>query len=264
MKCDYCGREEVLPFKCQYCQRLFCAEHRLPENHNCAQIGIAKAPKEEPPPYEYKVTLAPSHPKARFTFSLTEIQHLTVSALLIVGVGLSMMFGSRALDLIKQTPVLVIAASAMFVGLFLLHEIAHKLVAQRYGLWAEFRLIWFGALLTLISAIPLSPFKIIAPGAVMIAGSANQKIMGKTAVAGPLTNIVLSLVSLPIFYFAQADGFAHQLALWSLAFNAWIALFNVLPVAMLDGLKVFHWSKIAWAVVFVIALTLTIITFQYL
>ena len=146
----------------------------------------------------------------------------------------------------------------MFVGLFLLHEISHKLVAQRYGLWAEFRLIWFGALLTLLSAIPFSPLKIIAPGAVMIAGSANQEVMGKTAVAGPLTNIVLSLVSLPIAYFI------HPLAFWSVAFNAWIALFNALPIAMLDGLKIFKWNKIVWAIVFTFALALTAATFAYL
>jgi membrane associated rhomboid family serine protease len=34
-KCDICGKEEYLPFKCKYCGGTFCAEHRLPEKHNC-------------------------------------------------------------------------------------------------------------------------------------------------------------------------------------------------------------------------------------
>jgi len=34
-KCEYCGREVMLPFKCPYCGGLFCAEHRLPEKHEC-------------------------------------------------------------------------------------------------------------------------------------------------------------------------------------------------------------------------------------
>jgi len=34
-KCEYCGREVLLPFKCPYCGGLFCAEHRLPEKHEC-------------------------------------------------------------------------------------------------------------------------------------------------------------------------------------------------------------------------------------
>ena len=258
MKCAYCGKEEVLPFKCQYCQGLFCAEHRLPENHACTHIGIAKAPKEEAAPYEFKVTYTPHRSPTRFGFSLTEIEHLTVSAILIIGVGFSIMSGSRGMNPLTLPATVLVAASVMFVGLFLLHEIAHKLVAQRYGLWAEFRLIWFGALLTLLSVIPFSPLKIIAPGAVMIAGSANQEIMGKTAVAGPLTNIILSLISLPIAYFV------HPLAFWSVAFNAWIALFNALPIAMLDGLKIFRWNKIVWAMVFVVAVALTAATFAYL
>jgi len=41
-KCEYCGKEVLLPFKCPYCGKNFCAEHRLPEKHNC--IGLPKEP----------------------------------------------------------------------------------------------------------------------------------------------------------------------------------------------------------------------------
>ncbi len=37
-KCDVCGKEEYLPYRCKYCGGTFCAEHRLPENHNCPGI----------------------------------------------------------------------------------------------------------------------------------------------------------------------------------------------------------------------------------
>ncbi|MBO8181353.1 MAG: rhomboid family intramembrane serine protease [Archaeoglobus sp.] len=37
-KCDFCGKEEYLPFECRYCGGKFCAEHRLPEAHNCEGI----------------------------------------------------------------------------------------------------------------------------------------------------------------------------------------------------------------------------------
>jgi len=243
----------VLPFKCQYCQGLFCAEHRLPENHACAHIGIAKAPKEEVQPYEYKVTYTPGQPSAKFWFSLTEIKHLTASALLVMGVGLS----SFGFSLLSTPPEILIAASLIFIGAFLLHEIAHKVVAQRFGLWAEFRLILFGAFLTLLSIIIPFP-KFIAPGAVMIAGTANKDIVGKTSIAGPLTNIILATISLPIAFFVS------PLAFWSVSFNAWIALFNTIPFAMLDGLKIFKWNKIVWALVFAIAVALTAATFTYL
>ncbi len=34
-KCDRCGRAENMPYNCRYCGGTFCAEHRLPENHDC-------------------------------------------------------------------------------------------------------------------------------------------------------------------------------------------------------------------------------------
>lgn len=33
--CDVCGNEENMPYECRRCGGNFCAEHRLPENHDC-------------------------------------------------------------------------------------------------------------------------------------------------------------------------------------------------------------------------------------
>lgn len=38
--CDHCGVHENLPYECRHCGGTFCAEHRLPENHDCP--GLAK------------------------------------------------------------------------------------------------------------------------------------------------------------------------------------------------------------------------------
>ncbi|MDR5656818.1 rhomboid family intramembrane serine protease [Halodesulfurarchaeum sp. HSR-GB] len=35
VRCDYCGREEGMPYQCRMCGGTFCSEHRLPENHDC-------------------------------------------------------------------------------------------------------------------------------------------------------------------------------------------------------------------------------------
>jgi Zn-dependent protease len=260
LKCQYCGKDELLPFKCQYCQGLFCAEHRLPENHNCSQIGIAKAPKEAMPmatDYEHKVTFSPTR-NSKFRFSPTEIEHLLISALLVMGVGISIMFSSLGGALFSLQGLLIVAA-LIFIGIFLLHEIAHKLVAQHYGLWAEFRLTPFGALITMISII--SPFKIISPGAVMIAGYGEKETVGKTAVAGPLVNIALSVVSLMLAFIIPSSSIYQMVALFSALFNAFVAVFNLLPVAILDGLKVFHWSKLVWVGCFAASIALLVTIF---
>jgi Zn-dependent protease len=258
VKCQYCGTEELLPFKCPYCNGYFCSEHRLPENHECPEIWRARAPREAVPrvtvesktPYEYKITFEP-RPKTRtFWFSPTEIRHLAISALLVTAVGFSIV-GFRSF----RTEIIV-GSALVFVSVFLLHEIAHKLMAQHYGLWAEFRLVMLGVLLTLISIV--SPFfKIISPGAVMIAGFADKDIVGKTAIAGPATNLALATISflaIPL----------SKVALFSAAFNAWITLFNLFPIGILDGWKVFNWNKTIWILVFIPALILTILTFPML
>jgi len=37
-RCDNCGNESTLPFTCQHCGGKFCADCRLPPNHNCTGI----------------------------------------------------------------------------------------------------------------------------------------------------------------------------------------------------------------------------------
>ena len=37
--CDVCGEYENLPYQCNRCGQTFCAEHRLPENHDCPGLG---------------------------------------------------------------------------------------------------------------------------------------------------------------------------------------------------------------------------------
>ena len=37
-KCEYCAKETLFPFQCNYCHKMFCAEHRLPETHQCLSM----------------------------------------------------------------------------------------------------------------------------------------------------------------------------------------------------------------------------------
>jgi Zn-dependent protease len=203
-------------------------------------------------PYEYTVTYGSFETRRRKIYSSNkEVEHLTIGALLVAGVGLSLGWINGF-----TTYFSIIVFAVILTASFFLHEVAHKVAAQREGLWAEFRLTLFGAVLTLVSII--IPIKIISPGAVMIAGLGDLKRAGKISIAGPSTNITLSAV-----FFALSIVFP-QIVVFPLAafINAWMAVFNLIPLGILDGYKVFNWNKIAWVLAFIVSLILLI--FSYL
>lgn len=257
MKCERCGLEVDLPFKCNYCERFYCPDHRLPENHECAESWRVKAVRSTRaasspllPASATSSTLVQAQTQ-KMRFSSTEIRHLTLGTALVTLAGISFMVG-RPLTV----PGLFVSAVLFSLG-FILHELAHKYVAQGYGLWAEFRVNKTGLLLTAISVI--SPFKLIAPGAVVIAGYADKDRIGRTAFAGPLVNIVITaalLIALPI---VQVTWLRDAL-LAGAAINAFLALINLIPFTVLDGQKVFSWNRTYWAVLISISLALTIYT----
>jgi Zn-dependent protease len=261
MNCEKCGRETFLPFKCQYCGGYFCSEHRLPENHECPRIEQARIPRQEAQPftvqkqkpYEYTVTFTPVDRRMRF--SPKEAKHLLAGALIVAAVG-----ASTAIFEFQNDYTTLALFTLILTASFFIHELAHKIVAQKQGFWAEFRLTLIGAIITLISILP-TPFKIISPGAVMISGFPDQKKLGKTSIAGPATNIVLSAAFLAAALTLTQYGF---LLLFGAAFNAWIALFNLIPLGILDGFKVFAWSKRIWVLAFALSIALTVVSFKML
>lgn len=256
MKCQNCGQETFLPFQCPYCGGQFCSLDRLPENHSCPKIQLARASRNEeaavlqtPKSYEYTITFRqPRVTKGRVYFSPKELKHLAFAALLVAGVGLSAWLYS---DLSSPEQwmfgLLVFGVFAIVLtGSFLSHEIAHKVTAQRRGLWAEFRLTMWGALLTLVSMVsPL--FKIISPGAVVISGSTSKGEIGKISLAGPTTNLLLSVVFLGLTAFRSQFSEIFFLAAF---LNGFMALFNLIPIGILDGFKIFVWNKKVWLTAF--------------
>lgn len=238
----------------------------MPENHDCSHIEFAKAPRSDaeviitqnPRAYEYTVTYPQPFSTHRINFSLKEVKHLATAAMLVVGVGLSLALFPGFLAYSSGASLMIFFA-VIFAASFFAHEIAHKAVAQRMGFWAEFRLTLWGALLTLVSIVsPL--FKIIAPGAVMVAGSADYERMGKISLAGPLTNIGFGTVFL--IGSLVSGGEAWLLFGLGAAFNAGICLFNLIPFGLLDGFKIFRWNKVVWIMSFAVSVVLTLISYE--
>jgi Zn-dependent protease len=207
--------------------------------------------------YTYKVTYGmPRRTRGRVYFSPKEIKHLAVAVLLVMGVGLS--YGFYADGLSGNWAVLFSALAIILTISFFAHEMAHKVTAQRRGLWAEFRLTLWGAVLTFVFMILPVTFKLISPGAVMISGPASMDEIGKISVAGPVTNIVLSTVFLGAAFLVPSLFLVFILGA---LVNGFIAVFNLIPFGILDGFKIFNWNKTAWALAFTASAVLMAISY---
>jgi len=91
----------------------------------------------------------------------------------------------------------------------------------------------------------------------MIVGSGTKETVGKIALSGPVTNILLSAGCILVAAITQ-DLF------WFVAFiNAFLAVFNLIPFGIMDGLKVFRWNKVFWAIAFAAAIALTVYTYGF-
>ncbi len=143
--------------------------------------------------------------------------------------------------------------SGLTVGIgFLLHELSHKVLAQKYGAVAEFRS--FDAMLILALAMSFFGFIFAAPGAVMIAGGhINIKKNGKISAVGPLTNLVLAVIFLIIsrLFTGQSIDLITQ---YGFMINSWLALFNMIPFWQFDGRKIFMWNKVVWVSIVAVAI----------
>ncbi len=142
------------------------------------------------------------------------------------------------------------------VGLgFLLHELAHKSVAERYGFFAEFVSFDFMLFIALIGS--LFGFIFAAPGAVFIHGNISKKKNGIISVAGPIMNIILAI----IFFVMLKINLFNDFSDIGFRINSYLALFNMLPIFMLDGQKVWSWNKGIFFVIIGISVILMLLQF---
>ena len=148
--------------------------------------------------------------------------------------------------------------SGYFVGIlvgFIGHELAHRQVARKYGLYAEF-IAWPPGLIATVGSV-LLPLIIIAPGYVKTVtyGYYNPKGVLNSVAAGPAVNIVLAAAGYILFLFTGNP--------WLLQFadiNGLIAVFNLIPFPPLDGEKIMRYNQQLWIGMFLVAAALHIAT----
>lgn len=218
-------------------------EHHLPENHDCEGLQMAKSPdrieKESVDltqyPWASTIKAAPGA-----MFRSRELLSLII-ATLVVALAFSFPYTFQG------TVTALLIASLVYMP----HELAHKFTAHFSGFHATFKLHWPGLVITLLSALPYMPFRLVFPGYVAVEGiGSNAKTEGKIAAAGPLTNLALCfpLALLPSFYSREL-----------LFASALVSTLNLLPLHPLDGSKIIKWNIGLWALLIIISIILILI-----
>jgi Zn-dependent protease len=189
----------------------------------------------------------------RISFSRTELKHILMALLVLIfafTVAFSRGIFASPTALLAN---LILASIAVPTG-FLLHEMGHKVVAQRYGCWAEFRSYTYGLFLAIVTA--LLGFIFAAPGAVYISGYVDGRQNGKIGMAGPAVNLGIGSVFIALAFSFHGAGLnpfiVTGLSLVELfrgvAFiNLLLGAFNMIPFPPLDGQKVLRWDWRAYA-----------------
>ena len=255
MQCSFCSIDQDLPFTCSYCKMVLCSSHRLPEKHNCIQLHMVHSHRDIEYLNPQRISNTRSFDSKINQLLSSESRHLLLGMILVLLVGISFFFVNFGGSYPVWT---VLVLSIILMGSFLIHEMSHKFIALKNGFNAEFRVNSFGLFLTFLSIFPI-PFKIIAPGAVVISGSPSKKILGQIALSGPFSNIVLGFISILILSWSSLSSEWQSILSTAAFINGFLATFNLLPFSIIDGKKVFDWNKIIWFVFFFISISFILI-----
>lgn len=210
-----------------------------------------------------------SNRQRKIRFSRREIRDLLV-AWVALGVAFAVFFGHLETNvrpisqwILTETDAFValLIVSLLTAGIgFLLHELAHKVMAIRYGQVAAFKASY--GMLVMAVLVAFAGFIFAAPGAVYHRGRITERQGGLIALAGPVTNLLLAFPFFLVYVmaFGIESQLLYQIGRYGVAINLLLAGFNMLPFGPLDGATIKKWDGQVWALVAIPSILLGILS----
>jgi Zn-dependent protease len=159
---------------------------------------------------------------------------------------------------------LIIVAFGVGTG-FLLHELAHKFTAQRYGYAADYEASPMGLFLAMgLSFATNGSLVFAAPGAVMIRGRRvfyspyeaghwdsirTAKEFAYISASGACVNLALAVSFYTMSFLVSPSDLAYAVLRTGAFINVFLAGFNMIPFGPLDGAKVWKYSPVLWGLI---------------
>ena len=165
---------------------------------------------------------------------------------------------------ISSLPLVLLVSLFSIVLAFSAHEGAHRFIAIRLGAIAFFKKWNLGLLLIIVSSLVGSLFA--TAGAVQFTGITDESKIGKSALAGPATNLIIGTSVYGIYLLGgfSSISLVGFLLINIFRINLWLGLFNMIPIPPIDGSKVFRWDLKIFVIVIVIAVALNLISGSFL
>ena len=90
----------------------------------------------------------------------------------------------------------------------------------------------------------------------MFRGGSREFETGKIAVSGPLSNLMVSVIALFLFFYVFFEiSIINKIVGFICIINAIMATFNLLPLGPLDGVKIVRWNATVWAILLIISIS---------
>jgi hypothetical protein len=284
--CSYpdCQEEDSLPFKCKLCNQSYCAKHRLPEQHDCPQIGIYQTeeyrkakvspvvPKKEdkkgkekaksreyytPRDIEQKSVYVEPQDRFMARSSFFTLYSFSRNIYNVLALSLFVGFVLTLNDLVDyrlwqgmplSRDYLWILLTTFIATLIVFggHMLAQHIAARRQKIGAS-NIIWVqGAIISLIGIF--IPFTMIPTFLTFRTTDIETKKKGITALVGIVWILVWEVIIISILGFSSID----QNILYGLAnipfFMLFLVVFLLIPFGVFHGRYLSSWNrKVHWS-----------------